>query len=86
MYKYIYKYICRDRYREVEREEEMFIYSPIFGLAHKSKIEIEFNQEPKKIMGIFALGHVQQKQNRTKTKYSFNKKRGVEEKNGWKLN
>jgi len=62
----------------------MFIYIPIFGWHTNRKLKLNSIKNRKK-WRIFASGHVQQKQNRTKTKYSFNKKRGVEEKKRVKI-
>lgn len=66
MYKYIYKYICRNRARKRARGKYVYLYSNIW-LAHKSKIEIEFNKEPKK-MANFRIGS-----RATKTKSNKNK-------------
>lgn len=80
----IYINIFAETEREREREENMFIYIPIFGWHTNRKLKLNSIKNRKK-WRIFASGHVQQKQNRTKTKYSFNKKRGVEEKKRVKI-
>lgn len=91
MYKYIY--ICiYNKYIGRGTEREMFIYSPIFGWQSNRKLKSKIqSRTDKKISVIFALGHVQRKQNRkrkkrnrTKTKYIFvlRERRGSRRKNG----